>query len=249
MGITKLLLNNFLKILFMLSLLLIGSVVFAQTTEASKNEITEEHNTKQLNKLINDYNQDSKKVIDTAEKLNDPSDQAEISEKDIEESKKIKDVYIVKKSKPAPKDPSKVKYSEFVATALAPLQNLTEQQLVISLKENTRGTMAHEYVVNYPTFALYIVRLIKDKDALPTAAKILEDQQKIIRFVAVMVSTFIFGFMLKRFFRKEGRTIMQAILAWFVRFLIMLSVRLYIVYLFYDVELGPLFKIATKTFF
>lgn len=250
-----------LKILFslILGLVLLGPISFAQTDdEASGNgpaAIQEDHDTKNLDKLLKDYNQDSEKVLKDAEKML-PEESGGQPEMDAEEelaleatkaAQKFDPTRFKKKAKPS--DLKNVKYSEAIKVALAPLQQMSEAELVALLKENTKDSGAEEYVNRFPKLLLFAVRLIKDKEALPMLVRTADDQQKSIRFAGIMLCTILFSILLKRFMKREGRPIWKAISYWFLRFFIVSAMRFALILFFYSAEVMPTLKIAGQTFF
>lgn len=236
-----------------LSFIGIGLNAFAQNdTDQGQvqqiQQIQEEHDTKDLNKLLNDYNKDQQKVMNDAETIQkmDSSTHDELGEGELEIAPVKKRVS--KKQWPV-ENLNKVKYSDALRIALEPLQKMSEAELLMLLKNNTNGSASAEYIKKFPKLALFSVKVIKDKDALPSFAKVLDDQNKLIHFVAIMLFTILFGFFLKHLFKKEGRGIPMAILVWFVRFFILSSVRLAIIYYFYSHEITPALNLAYKTLF
>jgi hypothetical protein len=148
-----------------------------------------------------------------------------------------------------PKIVKKMKISEAVNLALTPLQKVSEADLLKQLLENTKGTRAHDFFVRFPKLILYVVRLLRDKQALSDATKILEDRKKLIRYSAIMISTFILGILLSRFFRSNKESILYSITLFFIRLGIMFSLRAYILIYFYGSELSRSFDIFKETFF
>jgi hypothetical protein len=245
-----------------------GPFSFAQAQENADGDQTvsteEVHDTQKLDKVLKDYNKDQKKVLQDAESIKDMETTGEISEEEFGKGK-VLDPESVKelessheamvsafsnigKKKKTPKD-KKPKYSEVIKSTLAPLQKLSEEELVLMLKENTRESSAAKYVDHFPQIMLIAVRLIKDKDALPEMAKILDDQDKLIHYSGMMIATFLVGFLLRRFMAKEGRTIFVSLSLWFIRFLIMSGLRIAVTIFFFGEELTPAFKVLTRTIF
>ncbi len=241
--------------LIILGLFFIGPVIFAQEpTDQNGNQetqIQEEHDTKNLNKILKDYSNDQEKVIKDANTIQEMGTSGELSEKEIHAviESNPNEVSAAKNAERIdPQTLKKMKHSDALRVALAPLQKMSENQLVTILKENTKGGSAEVYVERFPKLSVFVVRLIKDAEALPMLAKILDDQDKLIRFGGIMLLTVLFGFFLKRFMKKEGRSILEAIGFWFFRFLIMTSLRFGILIYFYGKEIEPTFSVAYRTF-
>ena len=239
-----------LKILIFLGLFIIGPNLFADSnSETNPDTIQEDHDTKNLDKLLSDYNKDQKKVLDDSAKIIKNDDNNDLTEKELGVNQNANVIKSSLFKKVDPTSLKKIKYSEALKVAIEPLQKMSEPELVNLLKENSKNSTAAVYISRYPKVTLFTVRLIKDKEALPNLGKILDDEQNLIRFSGMMLTTIIFGFFLKQFMKKDGRSIVLAISLWFFRFLIINSFRIGILIYFFGPELTPAFKIATKTFF
>lgn len=264
----KTLLINSLKIFLLAGLLFTGGLSFSQDADQGPGQVTEEtlhedHDTQKLDKVLKDYNKNQKQVEQDAESIKQMQDTGEISEEELDQGQLADEEYqkaykqaqnvlgdAVARAQGGKKgDLKNVKYSEAIRVSLGPLQQLPESELLEMLKENTRGTRAGEYVEHFPKLMLFTVRLIKDRDAIPFMVKIVDDQDKLIRFGGLMIATFLLGFFLRRLMAREGRSIPKALMFWFLRFLIMSGVRLGIILFFYSEELTPMFRVADKTFF
>jgi hypothetical protein len=233
-----------LRILIFLGLLIIGPNIQADTTETTPSDtIEEEHDTKNLDKLLINYNKDQEKVLKDAEAIGEDQDTGdEISEKELATtSSNFK--------KLDPKNLKKISYSDSIKITLEPLQKMSESQLVALLHENTKDSKAGIYIDRFPKLAIFTVRLIKDPKALPSLAKIIDDQDRLIHFSSAMIVTILISLILKRFMKKEGRTILRAFGLWFLRFSIISFLRFGVLYYFFSAELTPMFNIGAKTFF
>lgn len=237
-----------------------GGFSFAQTDSTNPEvqklqEVQEEHDTKNLDKLLKDYSKDQEKVLRDAENIPTTESASDLADADEDAPKsnpktktKIFDSSIFKRSDD-PNALKKIKYSQAMKIALEPLQKMTEKELIKLLYENTSGSGVRQYIDQYPKIAVFTVRLIKSRDALPNLARILDDEDKVIRFIGIMISTILFAFFLKRLMKRQGRTILQAVSFWFLRFMIISSLRLAVILYFFSEEISPTFNIAFKTFF
>ncbi|MBC7537547.1 MAG: hypothetical protein H7281_01900 [Bacteriovorax sp.] len=266
-----------LRLLLILGLLFIGPNIEAQTDgagsdapansipnniQAKKNQIEEEHDTKNLDKLLIDYNKDSEKVLKDAAKIIQKDEGSDVSNKELginhggdpDEQPALKKADLSmfdfnKKKQIDPKALKKLKYSQVLRVTLEPLQKMDEKELILLLKDNTKDSPSGVYIDRFPKLAMFAVRLIKDKEALPSLAKIIDDQDKLIHFSGIMLATILIAFFLKRLMKKEGRSIVKALGLWFLRFLIISSLRIGILLYFFSAEVEPTFNIASKTFF
>lgn len=249
-----------------MGLIISGPFSFAQNPDANSNEgqaPDEIHDTQTLDKVLKDYNKDQKKVLQDAETIKDMDNTGEIPEEEFGKGKVIDPENVkeleashdemvsafnsIGKKKKLDLKGKKPKYSEIVKATLIPLQKLSEAELVAMLKENTRGSSAAQYVDRFPKIMLLAVQLIKDPEALPGMAKVLDDQDKLIHYSGLMIATLLVGFLLKRFMAKEGRTIFVSISLWFIRFLIMSGLRIAVTVFFFGEELTPAFKVLWKS--
>jgi hypothetical protein len=259
---TKQLLNFlfFLRKYLFLGLFFIGLNLLAhadiqnQKDSQIENQIDEDHDTQNLDKLLIDYNKNQEKVLKNAAQFIPKESSSEITDQELEliqstgqnDEEKVLRKKTKKKISPNLK---KIKYSEALKVALEPLQKMSESELIKLLKDNTKDSSAADYINRFPKLAIFTVRLIKDKDALPNMAKILDDQDRLIHFAAIMITTMIFAFFLKYLMKGEGRSVFKALSFWFLRFLIISSLRIGIIFYFFSIELAPIVNITTKTFF
>lgn len=226
-------------------------------------EIQEDHDTQNLNKVLKEYNQDSEKVLRDAQKLVpkeeieglpdgelggekalNPDDESNIETK----ARAAKfDPNMLKKYDP--KDMKNVKYSEMIRGLLEPIQKMPEKEIYKLLAETTKDTAADGYINSFPKIAVFMVSAIKDKEAIPSLVSMADDQDKAVYFGGTMLFTILFGILLKKFLKKEGRSIKEAIGLWFFRFCLITSLRLAIIIFFFGNELTPIVKIAARTLY
>ncbi len=239
------------------------SIVFAQNSgETQAPPPTEDHDTKELDSLINKYNVNSEKVLDDASKLNQDEATVTVDDAALEEMRPISiledakkaafskaQAELKKKEAEALAASQKGDFSLSVKMALEPLQSLTEEQLKQRLQDLLKDNPARHYFDKFPEIITLSVRLIKDKESIPSIVKIAADKNRLIEFVAVMLLTIIAGFFLRKLFHKEGRSFLGVIFFFILRVLILLALRIYIIYYYFHVELTPAAKIVMKTFF
>lgn len=173
----------------------------------------------------------------------------EASDTIFDQEDAIKDMAMKINSNISPEKMKKMKIHQAIELALAPMQKLSEKQIVLQLNENVAGTHAQKIFEAIPKLTLFCVRLIKDPKAISDASRILENRDKLIKFTAVMILTIIVGFVLKRFFENKDRPFHMDIVYFFIRLLLMMGLRLFIIYLFFANELDRSFTIFFNTFF
>lgn len=252
-------LHNFLAVSILLSItgLLFEGPVFAQDEEeVSAEQMQEQHDTKDLEQLLRKYNTDSEKVLKDTSKIHGTDQEtSEVSDSEIDEMRHTETTTTTttttRRVRPKKQDEYPYKnqsFSENIRIPLEKFQHLSEDELLQLLKENTKDSKWGPYLEQFPRIRLLSVRLIKDKDAIPSAVKIIENKDKLVWFGGWMVSTFILGFILERIMRKEGRGVLASIGLYMVRVLIMTGVRLTIILYFYGTELKPAGRVFKQTF-
>ena len=135
-----------------------------------------------------------------------------------------------------------------VKMALEPLQSMSEEELIKRIKEGIKEPQMKAQVEKYPKFLIYTVKLIKDKEAVPSLVKIAEDRSRLIQFGSVMLFTIIFGFFLRKLFHREDRSFVGVIGFFFLRTFILLALRIYVINYIFSTELAPAIRIL-KTLF
>ena len=216
----------------------------------------ENHDTKDLDALLKRYNDDAKKVLDDASKLHEiPAEgTTEVTEADINEMRPDQDLESVvnnklkgKKNKDRPKVISS-DFSNSVRMALEPLQKMSEPELLKRLDEATKNSPIRPYMDQFPNITIFTVRLIRDKESIPSLANALEDKNRLIRFAGAMIATIIFGFILKKAMHREGRSFLKSVLYFFLRMMLMSFIRFGLIYYFFSEELAPAIKVFKQTF-
>lgn len=221
----------------------------------------EEHDTQDLEKLLKRYNTDQEKILKDADKLHSDTGSNEVKESEIDSmprSEPVNEVQATRnaleevydtgmKSRNRPKVIS-TELSNSVRLALEPLQKLSEPELLKRLDESTKHSVVRPYMDQFPNITIFAVRLIKDKESIPSMVKILEDRDRLIWFGGIMLFTVIFGFILKRIMHREGRSFLKAALFFLIRIYIMFAIRVAVVYYFFSVEFTPAAKVFKATF-
>ena len=260
--------SSIFKILILLGLLFIEGPVFLHAQENAENQAadskpaaTEDHNTEDLEKLLKRYNTDSEKILEDSSKLHNIQEgetKSEVNDADIEEmrpsdmlgkaSESAFERAVENRKKNQKAKPIDQSFSNSVRLALSEVQKLSEAELMKRFDEATKDSPMRPYMEQFPNVTLFSVRLIKDKESIPSIVKIVEDKDKLIWFTGVMIFTIVIGFLLKRFMHKEGRSFIRAFFYFFLRMYIMLALRIGIIYYFYHVEFTPAAKVFKATF-
>lgn len=263
---------NFLKIFLLAGLLFIEGLAISYAQDEALNRAqeteqvqenpsaTEEHDTEDLEKLLKRYNTDSEKILEDSSKLHNIQEgetKSEVNDADIEEmrpsdvlgdaSAKFQEKGKSARAQKAigPLDQS---FSHSVRLALSEVQKLSEKELLKRLDESTKDSWARPYMDEFPNIMLFAVKLIKDTESIPSLVKIAENKDRLIWFTGVMLSSIIFGFILKRIMHREGRSFLKAAFYYLIRMYIMLILRIGIIYYFFHEEFTPAARVFKKTF-
>ena len=261
--------SKFLKLVFILGLLLIEGPFFtkahAQFESLPSNPTTnptvkegaeppqEEHNSEDLEKLLKKYNKDSEKIIEDTSKLHTIQEGVAVEESEIAEMKASKlsseeESRRAGKGKAVVKTPMPTDLSASVRMALEPLQKLSEAELIKRFTEATKDSQLRPYLEEFPNITLFIIRLIKDKESVPSLVKIVENKNRMINFVALMLCTILVGIFLKRLMQRDGRSFMEAVFYFFLRTAILWGLRIYVIDSFFHDELAPAIQVFKTTF-
>jgi hypothetical protein len=224
------LLPKFIRLIFFffVGLNLLGPFSYA-AGNFDKNAPMEEHNTAELEKLIENYSKDPDKVLKNFKDL-----------QDAEQSKS---------SKNSKNTHSKMTYSQSIRQVLIPLQSMPEAQLRQVLTESIEKSNTLTPLKNFPFVVNFWVGLIREKEAIPQLVSIFENQTKLVHFGIAFLLTMILGFVLRMAMRKKDRTIAKAIYYWFLRFTGILILRIFIVVYFFGPQVRPAFSVFLRTIF
>jgi hypothetical protein len=200
---------------------------------------------------IDELNKINKKREDAISKLQNISHKNDSKEQEpiFENADAIKQIAGQMNNNLKPDEIKKMKIHQAVEMILKPMQELTEQQLIGQLLENSRDSKLHDIFVDFPMITKFVVKLMRDKKAIPQASIILEDQKKLIKFSAIMICTIIFGFFLAKVL-VTSTTILTRIFFFFIlRTMIMFSIRIGLIVMFFGDELTPFFNLFMVHFF
>lgn len=114
--------------------------------------------------------------------------------------------------------------------------------------KQTEGSVLHQILEKFPKLLTYVATLMKDKEALPQASKILHDREKLKEVGLWMLGTFLLGFILKKLLIQSGQGVLKRLSRYFLKSLILWGVRLGILVHFYGEYLNPMYKIFKEVF-
>lgn len=143
----------------------------------------------------------------------------------------------------------KMKLSEAMAMAMAPLKKMSSEDMKSMVLEQARGLKYYNLLVQYPKFLSVVIELIRDDRAVPQMVKVIEDKDRLKKFAAVMLCSILLGFVVARVISTKDRNLVKIFSLFIFRVILMMSVRIGIIYYFFSDELGPAFNVVTKVFF
>ncbi len=111
------------------------------------------------------------------------------------------------------------------------------------------GSYLHKFLQKFPKMLTYVATLMKDKEALPKASKIIEDHEKLKTAGLWMLGTFALSFILSKLLIHAGQGIFKRLWMYFLKSSILWGVRIGILVHFYGEYLNPMYKIFKKVFF
>ncbi len=251
--------HNLVNLFFIFSLLLVwgGDFLYSQETGSANpnaNTIQEDHDTKDLEDLLKKYNTDQQKVIEDNSKLHNIDSEKNENEytqmeSEIEALANTKRLDLAKlKKKDAIVSSVDDKLSESVKIALEPLQMLSDKELEKRFVDASKQTKFYPYLERFPKAMVFGVSMIKDREAIPSLIKTVENKKRLVTFGGIMLMTIILGLILKKLFYKADRSFLGVVFFFLLRVYTMLFVRLGIIYYFFDKELAPSISVFKKVF-
>lgn len=141
---------------------------------------------------------------------------------------------------------SKMKLSDAIKLAIAPLRKMSSVEMRNMVLDHTRGQKYYFILVDYPKILDFIIELIRDENAIPHMVKVIENKDRFKIFVAVMLCSIIFGFVIARIVSTKEKNLKKIFALFVLRIIIMFSIRIGIVYYFFSEELTPAFNVLIK---
>lgn len=253
---------------FLIKILLTASIVFtigavsaqySNVNDIKVNDVkTEEHDEKKLEKVLNDYNDSQKKSVPTKEVAKDVTDE-ELTDEELREfdefaieakeaEARLKNLPDYKKGA-VPKNVEGRKLSENITFMLDPLRKLGDQELEELLRERIKESGAAKLYDLEPRIYPFTVKLIKDKEAVPSLIRIGEDTSRLTKLLWLILGSFIVGYFLKRITSNKDQPFVTAVIFGLLRMTFMTGLRLYLVWWIFGPELKPAIRIAKEVFF
>ena len=212
-----------------MGLILLGPFSFA-ADNFDKNAPMEDHNTAELERLLENYRKDPEESSKNLKEFQEP-----VKSKTNKNGSKL--------------PPKKLTYSQSIRMVLAPLQAMPEAELRKVLSESIEKSPSLSMLKNFPFVVNFLIGLVKEKEAIPQLVTIFEDQTKLIHFAIAFLLTMVLGFVLRLTMRKKDRTIAKALYYWFLRFTGILALRIFLVIYFFGTQLKPAFSVFISNLF
>lgn len=236
------------KTLLILTLgLLLGGGLF--NLSANDSSLDEDHQTKDLEDLLDKYQKDSNAVLESYSNFDEEGNT--LSEEDIKSlegsvKKKAVDKDYIHALKKRSKGEEELSLKEQVALALSPLQNLDDRRLTEFLNQAIHQSKISIISEKVPGFVDLLKRMIKSKDAIPGIVNISADKRKLIFFLGAILASLIISFVSKKFFYGKNSGCLGIIVGFVLHVLFMMAIRVGIIIYFFGEDLKPTFKIVTS---
>lgn len=147
-----------------------------------------------------------------------------------------------------PAEIKNMKFKEVMIAALTPLRKMSDQEILRMLKEQSQNSKLQNFFEEHPKINLFRAHAMKDKEALPELASILDQRQRLIQYSVVMLATLLLGFIIKRFLHKKDQPLAVYLALVFARIFFVLLIRLGITIGFFGHQLRPMFNLIVQHF-
>lgn len=250
-------LSKFLLVIS-LGLLLGGGLLNLKANDSS---VDEEHQTKDLEDLLDKYQKDSKAVLDAYSHFDEngntlsEEDMKSLEDSGLNDSQKKSVINSDKNAsrkgylqalRKKNKGQEELTVKEQVALALAPLQSLDDKRLTEVINRAIDGSHLKIVAQKFPNFSELLKNIIKSEEAIPGIVNIAEDKQRLIYFAAAILTSFIIGFLSKRIFYGRHYGCVGTVVGFILHCIFMTAIRIGIVIYFFGQDLSPTFKIITS---
>ncbi len=225
-----------MKIFFFLCLLLVGIGSHAQDTDVTPEISDDEELTQKKKELETMYSQ---LYLGSKEKKT-PSPNADKLNIDAQVKSVVKQLH----PELSDKDLKKMKLHQAVDLALAPIRLKPEGELASMIHDQLKPTSAYPYLKDHTKHLVLFARIIQDKNALPSATKIIENKSKLKTFAALLLLTIIIGIIISRVIRTSDKSFLKIFLFFLLRVFLMLGLRLGLVIYFFGEELTPMYDVV-----
>ncbi|MDC1175203.1 hypothetical protein OAT67_07395 [Bacteriovoracaceae bacterium] len=234
-----------LKSFLIWPLLLSGLFLFSLSTYSDSGaEDTSGKDVDELEKSMQDFKQ-SNQLLQAMENM-DPA-----ARKRLEEAVATNNTMaIMKEMKGLKLDNGKsVDMKSMMNMSLSTFQSQSEAELLAQFKQSTKATIAGPIVEKFPKLLIFLVKLLRDKIALPSLFQLLDDRKKLMIFAGCNIFTIILGFMIKRAQKKSSTGVFDGIAQWSVRFTFLTGLRIGIFIFFYGTIAKPSWIVFKNVFF
>ncbi len=139
-------------------------------------------------------------------------------------------------------------FHQLVALTLDEVKKVPDAEIEKNLFLKIENQNVKDFLAENPKAKIYVKELIKEKNALVELSKIFDDFNVIVKFLTVMVLTFLVGFALDRFFKYDKRSTFGRVNVFIFKIIFMMGVRLGVIYFFFGENLRPAIELALKVY-
>jgi hypothetical protein len=208
----------------------------------------ENHDSEDLENVINDYRKNNSKVI---EALNEANADGKVSHA---EALKIMEMQTGEKGLATNGPKGKLDPQEMIKRMIPAIKLINQRFGSVSyeaarteIETNISQTPAKGIFKAMPKGVDFITKLVRDDKALIASTGIFTDKKKLYNFLIINVVIFIFGFFILR--KSRDASFFEKVTKWFIKKTLLTSVRLGVLIYFFGTELGPTWNIFQDTFF
>jgi len=229
-----------------LGLIILGLLFFAPLTHAQNNNDQEAmHDQDELFRQLEEIQKNNKALIEQAQKMQQGGGMNPGSAMDM--LKALQGKAKGQKGAAAPGMPGSdnVSMSKTIATVLRPYQTMPRAQIIATVKSMTAGKPYQKFLDSNPKLYEFYADTLQSKDALPSAAGMLQNRNKLYLFAGLNVFIIICGVIFKRLQKNQTGFFMPFI----KRMILIYGARITLLVVFFGKELGPIWRLFVARFF
>lgn len=225
--------------------LLLVTPLFAQQ---DLDRIEEEHKTQDLDKVIHEFNQNQKQHLDSIEETSPEENQVseDLNQNEAEANRQD----FQQKVKATGYGLSNQSLTSAMKENLKLFHSMSEKEIEKIVRERfSSNPKVHHFLQENPKYVLFLVKLLKDKEAAIKLVEITEQKDKLVQMGLWLLASFVVGFVFSRICKLFTFGFLSWIFFFFVRLIVMTSFRFWIIYHFFGAELAPSVRIAKEVWF
>lgn len=136
------------------------------------------------------------------------------------------------------------KYAQAVDRSMASFRSLSREDLRLQVKSQLEGKVIGNIFNDYPHLLELYLDFLQDKLALSSAARILENRDKLILFGAINLALFFLSWLVKKIWLRKEENFFVALKWGMVISLTIFTIRMGVLVYFYGAELNPSFQLV-----